>query len=192
MPWRSPRRWRGDCPRRACRFRAGAGQKGRYTQHMARKRMVKAGERAPGFRIARLNGGEVTLQDITANGPALLAFFKISCPVCQLTFPYLDRIYATGRLPVYGVSQNDADSTREFNARYGVSFPALLDAEDAGFPVSNEYGITTVPTLLLVEADGTIASVQEGFSKRDLESLGGKAGVNPFRAGERVPDWKAG
>jgi hypothetical protein len=31
-----------------------------------------------------------------------------------------------------------------------------------------------------------------GFSKRDLEAVGDLAGVQPFRDGEKVPDWKSG
>ena len=82
-------------------------------------RLLQSGSRAPDFRLPLLGGGETTLTEILARGPVLLAFFKISCPVCQLTFPFLDRVHAAalpGGLQIYGVSQNDpqipASSTR--------------------------------------------------------------------------------
>src|SRR4051812_15154113 len=93
------------------------------------------GTRAPGFRLAKLDGGEVALADLIAEGPVLLVFFKISCPVCQMAMPYLDRLYRAG-LPIYGVSQNSPEDTLEFNRHFGVTFPTLLDSEDDNFPAS--------------------------------------------------------
>jgi hypothetical protein len=70
--------------------------------------------------------------------------------------------------------------------------PMLLDREEEGYPVSNAFGITHVPSLFLIEPDGTISLASEGFVKSDLESIGERAGVTPFRQDEKVPAWKAG
>ena len=158
--------------------------------------LIDAGAPAPDFRLPRLDAGEVSLKEVAANGPVVLVFFKVSCPICQLTFPFLERLHAAGKLPIYGISQNDAEDTREFNRHFGVTFPTLLDSEESGFPASNDYGISSVPTAFLVEPHGgnrvLIARVIEGWNKRDMAWLGGKAGVDPFRPGERVPEWKSG
>jgi peroxiredoxin len=162
-----------------------------YAQH----RMVQKGSRAPDFKLKDLAGSEVSLHELLPNGPVLLAFFKVTCPVCQLTFPFLDRIHrerTAASIAIYGISQDDERWTRDFNERHGVTFPTLLDPADDEYPASNAYGISTVPTLLLVERDGTISWTLEGFSKRELQALGAKAGVNPFRADDYVPEWKAG
>jgi peroxiredoxin len=155
-------------------------------------RLLREGSRAPDFVLPRVDGGEAALHDLVANGPLLLAFFKISCPVCQLTFPYLERLHAAGTLPIYGISQNDAEDTLEFNRRFGVTFPTLLDREENSFAVSNAFGISSVPTLFLVERDGTVSRAIEGWQKKAVEWLGGKAGMSPFRPGEFVPELKAG
>jgi len=155
-------------------------------------RLLAPGTRAPAFNLELLSVGKTSLSGILARGPALLAFFKISCPVCQMTFPFLERIYATGRLHIIGISQNDATDTREFNQEFGVTFPTLLDSEDDGFPASNDYGISSVPTMFLVEPDGTIARVIEGWRKKEIEDLAGPAVDGLFRPGEYVPEWKAG
>jgi len=160
--------------------------------HGGHRRVLHAGARVDDFTLPRLDGGEATLREITANGPALLAFFKVNCPVCQMTLPYLERIHAAGRLPVYAISQNGAEDTQDFNRHFGITFPTLLDTEKSGFPVSNAFGISSVPTLFLVEPGGTIAQVSEGWRKSDITELGARAGVNPFREGERLPDSKAG
>jgi peroxiredoxin len=154
--------------------------------------LPQAGTRAPEFRLARLEGGEVALVDLLAAGPVALAFFKVSCPVCQMTLPFLDRIHAGGGLRVYGISQNDAADTREFAREYGLRFPMLLDSEDDRFPASNACGISHVPTTFLVEPDGMVGRVIEGWIKPDILWLGARAGVNPVGDEDHVPEWKAG
>jgi hypothetical protein len=46
--------------------------------------------------------------------------------------------------------------------------------------------------MFLIERDGVVARVIEGWSKRDIESLGELAGAQVFRQGDNVPEWKAG
>src|ERR1051326_6394168 len=145
--------------------------------------MLETGARAPDFRLADLRGQTRGLRDLIASGPAVVAFFKTTCPVCQLAFPFLDRIHrgqAERILPIYGISQDDAETTSEFNQEFGVTFPTLLDTADDGFPASNAYGISHVPSVFLVESDGTISWTMEGFDRKALEALGAKAGVQPF------------
>lgn len=122
----------------------------------------------------------------------LLAFFKVNCPVCQLAFPFLERLYKPGHLPVYGISQNGRPDTREFARRYAVTFPMLLDLESAGYPASNAYGLTNVPTIFLVESDGTIAQTIHGWNKKQMMEIGAANGVQVVLPGENVPEWKAG
>jgi peroxiredoxin len=155
-------------------------------------KLLDPGSPAPEFRLPLLDGGAVALQEIVAKGPALIAFYKTTCPVCQLTFPFLERIHKGGTLPVYAISQDDAEDTREFNREFGLTLPTLLDSGRSGYPVSNAFGISSVPSMFLIERDGAIARVIEGWSKRDIESLGELAGVRVIRQGDNVPEWKAG
>jgi peroxiredoxin len=155
-------------------------------------KLIAEGSRAPEFRLERLGGGATSLQDLLASGPVLLAFFKVSCPVCQLTFPILERLHTAGAISVYGISQNDEEDTREFNRRFGVTFPTLLDREEDRFPASNAFGIGSVPTLFLVERDGKISRVIEGWQRKPVELLGTQAGFTVFRPGEFLPEMKAG
>src|SRR5579872_7124428 len=154
----------------------------------AKKSVLEKGARAPSFQLQSLAGARVSLDDILAKGPALLAFYKISCPVCQLTFPFLERLAGGSGIQIIGISQDDFGATTAFNQRFGVTFPTLLDSAKESYPASNAFGITNVPTLFLVEPDGHIANTISGFSKRDLEALGARVGVPPFRADENVPE----
>ena len=160
--------------------------------HGTRHKLLQKGARVNPFTLTRLEGGQTSLTEITARGPALLAFFKVNCPVCQLTFPFLERIHSAERLPVYGISQNCAEDTRDFDRHFGITLPMLLDAEASGFPVSNTFGISSVPTMFLIEPDGTISQVSEGWHKGDIAQFGALAGVNPFQPTDSVPEAKAG
>jgi peroxiredoxin len=159
--------------------------------------MLRAGQHAPEIRLDRLNraAGTAQLVDLVRDGPALLAFFKSSCPVCQMTLPFLERIHrdrAPGSLAIYGVSQDDAETTREFCAQFRITFPMLLDDEDGGYAASNAFGISHVPSLFVVERGGTIGWALEGFNRREFLAMAAPTGVNPFQPGENVPEWKAG
>jgi len=160
------------------------------------RQLPEVGSRAPEFRLPRVTsgdiGGDISLAEIAAQGPALLAFFKISCPVCQFTFPFLERIHQAGTLPIYGISQNNARDTRDFAKRLLTTFPMLLDSEAGGFPVSNAYGISSVPTMFLIERDGSMAQVMIGWRKQEIAALGVTAGVKVIRPEDNVPEWKAG
>jgi peroxiredoxin len=159
------------------------------------KRMLTEGAKAPDFDLEQLTGGRRTLPEAAGGNPVLLAFFKVSCPTCQFAFPFLERLYrqrANREIGMYAISQDDAESTREFHSEFGVSMPTLLDKEDEEYPASNAYGLTTVPSLFLIEPDGRIARSIMGFDKRGLEELGGRLGADPFLPGEYVPEWKSG
>src|SRR5260221_2545595 len=112
---------------------------------------VNAGQAAPGFSLKGLDGKSYSLEALHEKGPVVAAFFKISCPVCQFTFPFLERLYKRYRgdsVTFLGISQDDARATKEFAREYGVTFPMALD--EKGYPASNAYGLTSVPTIFLI------------------------------------------
>jgi peroxiredoxin len=151
--------------------------------------MLAEGTIAPDFEL-----GGWSLSDALGRGPVLLAFFKISCPVCQLTFPFLRRLGdrpSPGAPQLIAVSQDDAKGTAQFQQRFGPTEPALLD-EGSAYRVSNAYRLRNVPTLYLIEPDGVISMAVTGFSKAHLETLGERFGMDTFRAGEQVPAMRPG
>src|ERR1700736_4976730 len=133
---------------------------------------VHAGNKAPNFELTNLDGKCVSLQEVLKRGPVVAAFFKVSCPVCQFTFPFLERLfkgYASDRTTFWAISQDNARDTRDFCAEYGPTFPALLDED--GYPASNDYGLTNVPTFYLIAPDGTVQVDSVGFEKKGLEKI---------------------
>ena len=153
--------------------------------------MLSAGDRAPEFELEDLSGGRRTRSGIAGGKSVLLAFFKVSCPVCQFTFPFLERL-SNQKIPIYAISEDDAQTTLAFHAEYGISLPTLLDKEEDAYPASNAYGLSYVPSIFLVEPDGVISQALMGFDKKGLEELGHRLGKEPFRPTEYVPEFKSG
>jgi peroxiredoxin len=162
---------------------------------------LTAGTKAPDIALSGVDGTNFSLQDALKKGPVIAAFFKISCPVCQYTFPFLERLHkahGNQKVTIVGISQDDQRNTNAFLKEYGVTFPTLLD-DPKGYPVSNAYGLSNVPTLFLIGQDGEIELSSVGWVKKDIEELNRKLAdlekTPPpqfFKPGEEVRDFRAG
>jgi peroxiredoxin len=162
---------------------------------------LTAGKSAPDFTLQTMDGKQFSLRDALTRGPVVAAFFKISCPVCQYTFPFLERIYkAHGEknVTIVGISQNEKKDTAAFVKEYGLTFPMLLD-DTKSYPASNAYGLTNVPSIFWISQDGEIEISSVGWDRKDIEEINQKAakingdGPKPvFRENEQVPDFRAG
>jgi peroxiredoxin len=162
---------------------------------------LAAGTTAPDFSLPTMDGKEFPLQEALRRGPVVAAFFKVSCPVCQYAFPFLERLHrAHGmkNIAFIGISQNEKKDTAAFIKEYGVTFPVLLDVPDT-FPASNAYGLTNVPTVFYISQGGEIEVSSVGWSRQDIEEINAKAaratGEGPrliFQADEQVVDFRAG
>lgn len=162
---------------------------------------LDAGVRAPNFELPTVEWHKVSLQEALKQGPVVLAFFKVSCPVCQYAFPFVERLYQANQgahVTVLGISQDNLSDTRAFLREYGVNFPVALD-DPAKYAVSNAYGLTNVPTIFYIAPDDGIEISSVGWSKPDLEAINKKLaehrqqGAAPlWRKGEEIEDFRAG
>ena len=157
---------------------------------------------APDFALTSTAGKPVILSDVLKRGPAVLAFFKISCPVCQYAFPYIERMWQVHKpepVTFLGVSQDSLSDTQSFIKQYRLTFPVVLD-ESPRYVASNEYKLTNVPTIYLVDRDGEIRVSSVGWARKDMEELNLKLSMlDPaqqqfpiFKPGEEVAEFKAG
>jgi peroxiredoxin len=162
---------------------------------------LNTGTLAPDFTLPTMDGNQFSLKDALARGPVLAAFFKISCPVCQFAFPFLERIYKSygnRNVTVVGISQNEKKETAIFMKQYGITFPVLLD-DIATYPVSNAYGLTNVPSIFWIAQDGEIEISSVGWLRKEIEQINRQmaettqqASKPLFQAGEDIPEYRAG
>lgn len=160
---------------------------------------LAAGAEAPDFTLPDGDGSDRSLAELTAKGPALLVFFKTSCPVCKMAFPVyseLARRYGD-EIPVVAVSQNPEDEAVTWLEDVGFEGTFLLDDAD-GHPTSKAYEITSVPTLVLVE-DAKVVAVAEGWDRQRANAFASDLGERTGRDTSPVsvktdgrPPWRPG
>jgi peroxiredoxin len=148
-----------------------------------------------------MDGSKFSLGGALTRGPVVAAFFKISCPVCQYAFPFLERIYrshAGSKVTIVGISQNNKKDTAAFIKEFGVTFPVLLDDTNT-YPVSNAYGLTNVPSIFWIAPDRSVEVSSVGWVKKDMEQINqkmaddGRSAATPlFRPDEEVAAYRPG
>jgi peroxiredoxin len=134
------------------------------------------------------------------DGETLFVVFKTTCPTCEFTWPYLERLrQAAGSqgLRILAVSQDPPDKAAAFNARLGSKVETAFDPQP--WPASDRLGVDTVPSFFRVTPDGRLAETAVGFSRDRMEvfaqraaAAAGKPYEKLFRPGEQVPSTKAG
>jgi peroxiredoxin len=104
---------------------------------------IKAGDRVEPFGLLDVEGGELTLERLTATGPAVLVFFRFAgCPACNIALPYYERalqptLKALG-VALVAVSPQIPERLGEIRARHGLSFKV---ATDPGNALGRRFGV---------------------------------------------------
>lgn len=102
----------------------------------------------------------------------LLDFWATWCVPCRQTSPILARLYqkyASKGLEVIAVSNENQKELNAFEKTHASPYPMYRDASQA---LWRHYGITAVPTLLLLDSKGYILKVWSGIPNEGaLEKL---------------------
>jgi peroxiredoxin len=118
-------------------------------------------------------------------------FYKSSCPTCQFTFPYIQKIFEKANenagWTLWAISEDDPDETREFIRQYGLAFEVLIDEHP--YEVSAAYGLQFVPALFLIGPDMKIVVSDYGFTKAGLNGI---AGFDFFAPDDGLPATRPG
>jgi peroxiredoxin len=127
----------------------------------------------------------------------LLLFTKSSCPTCRWAAPFFRRLAeaAPDGLRLIGIAQDDAEDERAFADEPGLPYPIAL--ESSPWPTSAAYGLTTVPSAVLVDPEGAVILRSDGFARDDLNDAVRRAAEAsgspvPVPFGEDVPAFRPG
>jgi peroxiredoxin len=147
------------------------------------------------FTLTDLDGQQY---HVPGDDPTVIVFLKEDCPTCDFAMRFIQRLgdCLPPAVRVLGVSQSDAATTAAFATRHRLTFPILLDTT---LEASLDWGIESVPTLWLIDVDGTVLDRSAGFDRGEWDRLARVAAVSGdipapvlFRDGEEVPEWRPG
>ncbi len=129
--------------------------------------------RAPEFNLPLVGGGYRGLHDLLEPGGGVLVFFKEECATSQMVVsrlhPLASALEREGRF-FLAITEDDEATANAFREKHNLGFP--LAWQTAPYHASRAYGVTTVPTLIVVDGTGIIAERVEGFIKSEYETLG--------------------
>ena len=147
------------------------------------------GDRAPTFVLPDIATGEDVTNPWT-DGPVVLAFFKVSCPVCQMAAPKVQAL-ADGGLRVVAIGEDPAAALATYAERYGQGVPTV--SEPRPYRVSDAYGLVSVPTLVLVGEDGIVQEKVVAWDRAKWNALATAAGGPPVsKEGDGLPSFRPG
>lgn len=110
---------------------------------------------APSFSGTTMDGAQVSLGDY-AGKPVVLVFMASWCGPCREEAPELELFYQQNQeraaLLAIAVSDTEEDISA-FMTENGLTFPLMLDGDS----VANAYGVSAIPTTVVVDPDGRIA-----------------------------------
>ncbi|HZC46847.1 MAG TPA: TlpA disulfide reductase family protein [Candidatus Acidoferrum sp.] len=117
----------------------------------------------------QLNDARKTPISFPSGKTALLCFVKEDCPTCGLTMPLIEAAHRAfgASLDVWAIGQ-DADGNTKLVERYALTVPML---DDSALKVSFEYGLDTVPTIVLADAHGRELRRFVGFGRDDWREM---------------------
>ena len=96
---------------------------------------IAAGDPLPAFELEEVDGARLTLESLTAEGPAVLVFFRFAgCPACNIALPYYERELAPGLrelgATLVAVSPQIPERLVEIKRRHDLSFQVATDRDN--------------------------------------------------------------
>ncbi len=135
--------------------------------------------------------GRVTSSEaLFVGGPTVIMIGHKDCKTTRQTLPFIDRIHKDGGRAV-ALFQDSPEEAAAALVKLGLHLPFF--SESSPYPLSTAIGIATVPTLLFVESNGSVALTSEAFRRPDIEAFAKRLGAPvPVIENDTMPGFKPG
>jgi peroxiredoxin len=130
---------------------------------------AEVGKPAPDFTLKSLSGENLKLSEMTGN-VVLINFWASWCGPCREEMPLLNALHSKYEplgFTVLGVNvEEDVNGAKGFLKNFPVDFPVLLDNTNK---VSKQYKVIAMPTTVVVDRDGNMRYLHQGYKSGDEE-----------------------
>jgi len=114
---------------------------------------LKAGTSAPSFRLPRLDGGELSLEELRGKR-VLLVFSDPHCGPCQVLAPKLEQFHRErSEISVVMISRGEPKENRTKVKEHGLTFPVVMQQR---WEISRRYAMFATPIAYLIDEGGVI------------------------------------
>ena len=132
--------------------------------HCSKKEKAPSPALAPDFTLKTLDGEEMRLSKLKGK-VVLLDFWATWCAPCREAIPHLINLrktYQEKSVEVIGmnVDKGDVETVRRFVKSMDIPYPITLTSEE----VSRNYGVTALPTTIIIDKEGRIRQKFLGFT----------------------------
>jgi thiol-disulfide isomerase/thioredoxin len=139
--------------------------------HCGKERKESTSPLAPDFTLHALSGQEVTLSKMKGE-VVLLDFWATWCSPCRESIPHLIQLYKTYQksgLVVIGMNMDrgDIDNVHHFITSMDIPYPIVITSND----VERNYGVTSLPTTILIDKKGRIRENIRGFTSEIAKQM---------------------
>jgi peroxiredoxin len=121
------------------------------------------GKPAPEFTLKDVDGREITLASLRGK-PVLLDFWATWCEPCREEMPQIQALYDQFKnkgLMVVGINTDElAETARKYFEDQHYPFVTLLGS---GNDVVKKYGAEIIPIVMLIDKDGVVRYVHQGW-----------------------------
>ncbi|MFN7171483.1 MAG: TlpA family protein disulfide reductase [Fimbriimonadaceae bacterium] len=129
----------------------------------------KVGEKAPDWSETVSTGKRTSGAELQKNGPYVLYFIKIGCPVNEPLVGFYNQIAQSYKgVQFLGVIDGNAKAFESWNKKHKVTFPVVLDPNKK---VIKAFGAQASPWVIVVNQNGTFGRIDPGSSQARLNAL---------------------
>ena len=96
--------------------------------------------------------------------PRMLFFWATWCAICKSALPEIMAFSQARDMEVVAITDEDPDTVRNFLKTFGEPFPSIV-ATDRHRLTMQGYGVSGLPTIVLVDRDGKVSHVKTGYTR---------------------------